>query len=144
MNASTPEQQVRAVMDRWVQAACAKDVDRIMDCYAPDVRAFDAVTALQFQGAEAYRRHWEYCMGFVEGDMLFEIHDQHIAVADDVAFTHFLASCGCTDKDGNDQVGWIRGTVCLRRMDGEWRIVHEHYSMPFDPETMKVLDDPQP
>ncbi|MBA3249512.1 MAG: nuclear transport factor 2 family protein [Geodermatophilaceae bacterium] len=30
---------------------------------------------------------------------------------------------------------WVRATVCWRRDDEGWRIVHEHESVPFDPET---------
>ncbi|MFD0204902.1 MULTISPECIES: nuclear transport factor 2 family protein [Saccharothrix] len=26
---------------------------------------------------------------------------------------------------------WFRSTVCLRRVDGVWRIAHEHTSTPF-------------
>lgn len=144
MNAASAEPEIRAVLDRWVNATRTKDLDGIMACYAPDVRAFDAIARLQFQGVEAYRKHWEYCLGFVEGEMLFKMHDPEIVVRDDIAFSHFLATCGCTDENGDEQVGWTRGTVCLQKTNGEWRIVHEHYSMPFDPETMKVLDNPEP
>lgn len=144
MNTATPEREIRDVLDRWIQASCSKDLDGITACYAPDVRAFDAITSLQFQGLEAYRKHWEYCLGFFDGEMQFEIHDPDITVRDDVAFTHFLATCGCPDENGKVEMGWLRGTVCMKRTDGEWRIVHEHYSVPFDPETMKVLDNPAP
>lgn len=144
MSTAAAEQEARAVLDRWVRAACKKDLDAIMACYAPDVRAFDAITSLQFQGVEAYRKHWEFCLGFAAGEMRFEIHDPDITVRDDMAFCHFLATCGCTDDNGVEQIGWLRGTVCLGKTDGEWRIVHEHYSMPFDPETMKILDQAEP
>lgn len=138
------EREVRALLNRWVETSTAKDLDALMTCYAPDVRAFDAIAQLQFKGKEAYRKHWEYCLGFVEGEMLFKIHDPDITIREDVVFCHFLATCGCTDENGEEQIGWTRGTVCLRKTDGEWRIVHEHYSMPFDPENMKVLTELEP
>ena len=35
-----------------------------------------------------------------------------------------------------DELGmWNRATFCFRKIDGEWRITHEHDSVPFDPET---------
>lgn len=144
MNTASDEEEIRALLDRWVETSCGKDLEGLMACYAPDVRAFDAIAQLQFRGAAAYRKHWEYCFGFVDGEMLFKIHDPEIAVRDDLAFCHYLATCGCTDENGKEQIGWTRGTVCLRKTDGDWRIVHEHYSMPFDPETMKILDDLEP
>jgi len=30
---------------------------------------------------------------------------------------------------------WVRATLCCRRVDGTWRIVHDHESVPFDPAT---------
>ena len=33
---------------------------------------------------------------------------------------------------------WLRVTVCYRRIEGNWRVVHEHVSVPFDPITEKV------
>lgn len=144
MNTATAEQEIHAVLDRWTHAVCSRDLDGVMACYAADVRAFDAIARLQFQGVQSYRKHYEYCLGFMDGEMLFEIHEPAIVVRDDIAFSHFLAYCGCTDENGTEQVGWSRGTVCLQKTDGEWRIVHEHYSMPFDPETMKILDELEP
>ena len=34
-----------------------------------------------------------------------------------------------------------RMTVVLEKRDGEWKITHEHTSMPLDMETMKGLGD---
>jgi ketosteroid isomerase-like protein len=30
---------------------------------------------------------------------------------------------------------WVRATTCYRKVDGAWKIVHEHQSVPFDPHT---------
>ena len=40
--------------------------------------AFDAVGKLQFKGVEAYRKHWDTCLSYCPGEMLFEIHDLEI------------------------------------------------------------------
>lgn len=26
---------------------------------------------------------------------------------------------------------WVRATTCWRKVDGRWRVVHEHVSVPF-------------
>jgi ketosteroid isomerase-like protein len=31
----------------------------------------------------------------------------------------------------------VRATLGLRRIEGDWRIVHDHESVPWDPETGK-------
>lgn len=144
MTESTPrqndEQRVRDLIERWAEAARASDIDAIMACYAHDVLAFDAIAALQFRGHEAYRKHWEMCLQFVQGgEFILEVHDLGVAVDGEVGFAHYLSRCGCKDEQGNEQVGWMRATVCCRKLAAGWRIVHEHYSAPFDPESGKSL-----
>ena len=34
-------------------------------------------------------------------------------------------------KSGEDAAWWMRATVCLARHSGDWKIVHEHTSVPF-------------
>jgi ketosteroid isomerase-like protein len=34
---------------------------------------------------------------------------------------------------------WIRVTAVYRRVEGKWKIVHEHSSVPFDPETLRAV-----
>ena len=36
------------------------------------------------------------------------------------------------DQDGTEQVSWMRSSYHLEKRDGQWRIAHEHFSVPFD------------
>ena len=134
----TAEDEVRALIERWVAAARDGDLERIMATYAPELHAFDAIGPLRFEGAAAYREHWKACLAMIRGPMLFEIHEPRIAVEGDLAFCHYLARCGGAGADGVEQSGWLRATVCARRRGDGWAIVHEHFSVPFDPESGKV------
>ena len=136
--------QIPALIDDWAKAARAKDIDGVMSHYAPDIVAFDAIAALQFKGAEAYRKHWEACLAMCPGPMIFEIHDLDITARDDVAFCHYLSRCGGTGPDGKEQIGWMRATACFRKTNGKWMIAHEHFSAPFDPVRGKALLDLEP
>ena len=138
------EAQIRARLEDWAEATQSKDLDAVMSHYAPDVVAFDAIAALQFKGREAYRKHWEACLTMCPGPHIFEIHDLNVATGDDVAFCHFLLHCGATGEDGEEKSGWMRVTVCYRRTNGRWVVVHEHFSSPFDVESGKALLDLQP
>jgi ketosteroid isomerase-like protein len=68
----------------------------------------------------------------------------HIEVGGDVAFARFLMHCGATLPDGTTHSGWMRATACYRRVNDEWKIVHDHCSVPFDPESCKALVELQP
>ena len=131
--------QIRQLIEDWAKAARASALDRIMAAYAPDVRSFDAIAQLQFKGADAYRRHWEACIAMCPGPLIFEIHDLEIESGDRVAFGHCLVRCGTTGENGKEQTGWMRGTVCCRKSSGRWMVAHEHFSVPFEPESGKAL-----
>jgi uncharacterized protein (TIGR02246 family) len=136
------EKEIRSLLDRWAVGARKGDLEAIMACYTPDVLAFDAIAALQFKGAEAYREHWEMCLSHLHPgtEMLLEMHEVGVAVSGDLAFAHYLSRCGGTDTEGNEHSMWMRATVCCRRTRDGWRIAHEHYSAPMDPETNKALE----
>lgn len=138
------EGNIRNVMLSWEKAASAGDLDAIMSHYAPEVIAYDAIAALQFKGIDAYRAHWKMCLSMCSGPMTFQMHDIHIGASDEVAFSHCLNQCGGADKDGNQHSSWMRVSSAYRKINGEWRIVHEHFSAPFDPESGKALFDLKP
>jgi uncharacterized protein (TIGR02246 family) len=143
MTRTDDEAQIRALIDDWLNAARANDIDGVMEAYAPDIRSFDAIAQLQFKGVDAYRKHWEACMAMCPSP-IFEIHDLEIETGDGVAFGHYLLRCGATADDGKEQTGWMRVTVCLRKTSGRWAVAHEHFSAPFDPESGKALLDLAP
>jgi ketosteroid isomerase-like protein len=43
------------------------------------------------------------------------------------------------EKDHPAMQTWIRNTGGYRRIQGRWQIVHEHCSVPFNPETSKAV-----
>lgn len=144
MTRTDEKAEIGALLDDWAQAVRVKDLDAIMARYAPEIVGFDAIAQLQFKGAQAYREHWQACLEMCPGAMIFEIHELSVAAGDDIAFSHFLVRCGGTGDDGKEQSGWTRATVCWRRMDGRWKVVHEHFSAPFDMASGKALLELQP
>lgn len=138
------ETAIRRRVESWLKAARAGDLEAIMAHYAPEVIAYDAIAQLQFRGAEAYRRHWQACLEMCPGTPVFEMHDLHVTAAADVAFCHFLVRCGARDEQGQERVSWMRATTCFREIDGQWMIVHEHFSAPFEPQSGKTLLELQP
>ncbi len=138
------EADVRKLIESWEKAASAGNLEAIMSHYAPEVIAYDAIMALQFKGIEAYRKHWQMCLSMCSGPMTFKMHDLHIGAGDDIAFSHSLNNCGGTDKEGKSHSSWMRVSSAYRQTNGQWRIVHEHFSAPFDPESGKALFDLKP
>lgn len=137
---TTNTAEVRQLVERWAEAARNKDLDAVMACYLPEVVAFDAILALQFRGTDRYRKHWEHCLELMPaGQFILEVHDMEVEVDGSLAFAHYLSRCGCRDDQGKEETGWMRATVCCRKTPAGWRIAHEHYSVPFDPQNGNAL-----
>jgi len=135
--------ELHALLESWLSAVQACDVAAITRHYSRDILAFDAVKQLQFRGVEAYGTHWAECLQMCTQHS-FEMHQLSFEVSGDIAFGHYLAHCGGTDKDGVRSASWARATLGLRREQGQWRIAHEHFSIPFDPATGQLLFDARP
>lgn len=134
---------IQRLLDGWLEAVQAGDVEAIVRHYSDDVLAFDAVAQLQFVGREAYAQHWRTCLQACQ-QTRFERHHLAVEQGGDVAFGHYLSYCGGKDEKGEEKASWARVTFGLRRVDGEWKIVHEHFSIPFDMHTGQLLFDAQP
>jgi len=138
---ATAEAAIRAQVDSWLHAVLAMDIEGIVSHYASDIIAFDAVSQLQFKGVEVYRKHWQACLAMCRpGTMIFEMHEVHVTAGDDVAFASALIRCGGTGENGEEKAGWMRMTAGYHKLHGTWMVVHEHFSAPFDMETLQVLD----
>ena len=61
------ENEIRQLIDRWMQAVRDRDIPAITAPYADDIVAFDAIQSLQFKGKAAYQAHWEMCMSMCPG-----------------------------------------------------------------------------
>ena len=130
-NKPTDEAEIRAVVDGWVKAISAKDIDAVMSHYAADIVTFDLAPPLEYTGAAALKKSLEAWFPTFRGPAGYEIRDLCITTGDDVAFCRSLNRISGARTDGEDTNVWVRATVGLRKIDGKWSIVHEHLSVPF-------------
>jgi ketosteroid isomerase-like protein len=151
---TSTQAEVRAILDSRIEACRAKDIDRLMSLYSPDIVHFDCVPPLEFVGSDAVRRNFLRWFDEYEGTINLETHHLNIAILEsgDVAFVHMLhLDTGTmldedmgTEKQGPDRMLWLRSTVCCRRSDGRWLITHEHISLPVNLETMTAVPNVAP
>jgi uncharacterized protein (TIGR02246 family) len=123
--------QIREVVDRWVKAIGRKSVEDAIACLTPDVLTFDLAPPLQHEGLATIRRGLEAWFPTWAGPIGLEIHDLRVTADDHVAYCTSLQRMRGTKTDGVKPDLWFRSTMCLRRIDGSWRIAHEHTSTPF-------------
>lgn len=135
---------VMAVLDSRVEASRARDIDRLMSLYSPDIVYFDIIPPHQFTGTEAVRKNFLRWFAEYQGDIGLETHHLSVAVSGDVAFAHMLHPDSGTRRNGQDTVVWVRSTVCLQRIDDRWLITHEHISFPINPGDWSAVVDATP
>ncbi|WP_250453726.1 nuclear transport factor 2 family protein [Caballeronia sp. ATUFL_M2_KS44] len=119
------EARIRELAEAWRQAVLAKDTAALVAHYAPDAVVFDVVPPASMSGVQRYRENWQRWFDSISRPFSFEFRDMHVAVSGDLAYMHVLNR---VTAGGRDDI--VRATVCFRRIEGDWRVVHEHASVP--------------
>lgn len=145
-NSAQSRQQIQQLFDHWKTAFEAKDVNGVMAMYAPGktLTAFDVVPPLQFKGADAYRKDYGDFFAQFKGPIHVDVPDMQIVAGDNVAIVYGLERLTGTMTNGTPVDMWLRYTEGLKRIDGQWRVVHEHISVPVDLNSGKAALDLKP
>ena len=138
------EAEVRALIDRWVEAFRARSVEDAVALHDPAVVSFDIVPPPQCPTREDYRKAWQAAFDGFDGPIVQELKELSITVGGDVAFSHSLNHFVGTTIEGIPMDYWFRWTACFRRVDGRWLIVHDHTSLPADVATWDAVGDLRP
>lgn len=137
---STEEQELLRVIENFTDAIEKKDLEMIMSFYAPEIVAFDMMTALKYEGTSDWRKVWQQALPMMDGHLTSEMRDLSIDVAQDVAICHSLINVKLTGGSLNHDT-WMRWTAGFHRTNGNWLITHEHTSVPVDTQTGKAMMD---
>lgn len=127
-----PESQVKAVIEAWADAVRRHDLPGILAHHEQDIVMFDLPLPLQSRGMDEYRKTWDLFFKYHQPSQAFDIEELTITAGDDVAFAFAIMRCGSATFKGPPEDGGFlfRLTIGLRKTDGDWRIVHEHHSLP--------------
>lgn len=134
---STAEGQIRQLIENVAEAIEEGDVNRILSAYASDAVIYDARDALEIDKA-GFRKNWEECFQMTQ-NFRSEIGEITVIANENLAFSHCLMHSTGIDLKGNKIDNWVRVTDCYCRINGDWKVVHEHVSMPGDFVSGKVL-----
>jgi ketosteroid isomerase-like protein len=138
-NKNNDEAAIQRLLDDGIRSLRDKNIEGVMSLYARELVSFDIVPPLRYAGADAYRKRWEETFSSFQGPIDYEIHDLDITVGDDVAFGHSLNRISGTLNTGRQTDLWLRSTVCFRKINGKWLIVHTQVSVPVDLETGRAV-----
>ena len=130
--ASTAETQIKALIEGWADAVRRHDFAGILAHHEQDMVMFDLPPPLQSRGIEEYRKTWDLFFQYHQPSQAFDIEELAITAGKDVAFAVAIMRCGSGTFSGPPQEGGFlfRLTIGFRLIDGDWRITHEHHSVP--------------
>lgn len=128
MNSTTDKADIEAVIQKLARAHADHDADAIVEVYAPDAVIFDLAPPLARRGMN--RDNIAAWLAGWDGPIQIDALDVNLTIDGVVGFASALNRMRGR-QGGEDQDLWYRTTLCFRKTNGRWRIVHEHSSVPF-------------
>lgn len=127
------ETAIREVFTRMETDMRAGDVDRLLARFTPDAVQCSLAPPLRIVGPDVHDADslaaW---FGTFASPVDYEVRDLTVELGGDVAFAHGVARMTATPAGSTEPFTlWFRLTTGLRKVDGEWKVAHEHQSVPF-------------
>jgi len=136
----------RGVLENYKRAVGEKDVEQFLSVYAPDVHIYDCWGNWEIAGASSWKHSVaEWFDGLKEEGAFLKVdfNDLVINESSDLAFVHCAVTFAAHDEKSGEKLRQIvnRFTFALRKVNEAWLIIHEHSSLPINPETGKGMFD---
>lgn len=125
------EMAIREVLEHWARATREGRHDEVLVNHLDDLVIFDVLPPMRYESAAEYRASWDAWQPNAQGEMRFELEDLSVTAGNDIAFAFGLLQCGGTLPNGKTFRDTVRITFCLRKLDGQWKIAHQHVSKPY-------------
>ena len=127
---TTDEAAIRDLVESWARAVRTKNLAGILANHSRDILMFDVPPPIKSTGIDAYKKTWDLFFSWSQDSEVFDISEMNITAGNDVAFVTALMRCAGTETDGSKIELAFRLTIGLRKIDGQWIVMHEHHSIP--------------
>ena len=122
----TADTQIRALVEAWADAVRRHDLPGILAHHDQDIVMFDVPPPFRSCGLDAYKKTWDLFFSYHTAGLAFDIEELAVTAGDEVAFAVATMRCGSATVSELR----FRLTIGLRKVDGDWRVMHEHHSVP--------------
>ncbi len=132
-NSTGHEYDVRQTIDSFVQAVRTGKLDVIISFYADHITAFDMMPPFKFTDLGQYRQiAWIECFtDAFEFPVAYDYKEDQLRIFGDYAVIYGEIQMSGAFKKGDESVeARLRNTTVLQKIDGNWKIIHEHTSVP--------------
>jgi uncharacterized protein (TIGR02246 family) len=121
------ESTIRELIEAWVQAVEKRNLNDVLAHHSRDILMFDVPT-IELQGMKAYKESWRDFFYWLGSAGKFRLRKLDVTAGTDVAFCAGILDCTGT---GQGPVT-VRLSVGLKKIDGQWMVIHEHHSVASD------------
>jgi ketosteroid isomerase-like protein len=141
---SKDEAEILGIVESMRKANHDKNAAAFAASFAADAAIFNLAPPLVHHGIDLEEKRAWYDSWATPVDL--KSHDLKVIVSGHVAFCHGYLRMTGTKKGAERPVSfWMRETLCFEYIAGEWKIVHEHTSVPFYMDaTLRPAFDLQP
>ena len=134
------DQPLHQALAAYQAAVLAKDVDAFVALYADDARIFELWGTWQHDLA-SWREMAKGWFAFLGDERsVVEAHDVRTRVTGDMGLLtasltyHAIDASGKELRSLDNRLSWV-----LQKLDGRWKVVHEHTSVPLEHGTGKGI-----
>jgi len=128
-NIKDNETQIKQLVEDWANAVRNKDIDGILAHHSDNFVMYDVPEPFQSVGLDAYRKTWNLFFKYTKLGV-FDIHEMNIVADDHVGFVYATMQCADKSKTIDFVPLGFRLTIGLKKINGQWTILHEHHSIP--------------
>lgn len=144
MNSADAETQIETVFADWYAAAARKDLDAVMAPIADTIVSYEHSMPLEVRTIADLREECRIGFDNASPQFRWDIPDLKIVVRGDIAITWGLNRMVDYENGAVKSEIWSRGTRIFQHIDGDWKMIHQHVSFPFDPESGMARMDLKP
>jgi ketosteroid isomerase-like protein len=128
-NLNEDETALRELIAQWAKAVRDENLPGIRANHDSDILMFDVPPPLLSRGLEAYMATWSTFYPSQARPIAFDFEEVEITAGRDVAFATAIGHCNYIELGKRTDLKF-RLTMGFRKSTGQWRIVHEHHSVP--------------
>lgn len=136
------EREIRVLFEDWWAASARMDIEASMAPIAKDIVSYEHNTPLRYRGVDKVRNVCQIgfdMMAKIDGDFSWTVDDLEIEVSGDLAVAWGINRMVVRKGDAVSYDSSSRGTWVFRKAAHGWKMIHQHQSYPYDPETGKAV-----
>ena len=124
--------EIETLFADWFAASERKDLDAAMAPIAETVVSYEHSVPLEVRDIAAMREECRNGFDRAGPEFRWDIPDLEILVRGDIAVTWGLNRMADYESGKLRSEMWSRGTRIFQRIDGAWKLIHQHVSFPVD------------